>query len=181
MGICVIARLGHCSSTMGKLGQRLLSTLRASHHCSCRTALQRETGQKIDCNLGSTRTRRERLHPRLFDQLVQRPKTTFPPSGLCGVIGQTHIRTMSSDADYAAFLDKANQDTGSGDVKEASQKSYGTKSVNTAVPSGLKEVKEYYISESDEPFEPVALEFEGSSVSSGKGCPSFAIFQLFML
>lgn len=76
---------------------------------------------------------------------------------------------MSSDADYAAFLDKANQDTGSVNAKEASQKkSYGTKSINTAVPSALKQVEEYYVSDSDEPFEPVALEFSGSSVTSGK-------------
>ena len=75
---------------------------------------------------------------------------------------------MSSDADYAAFLDKANQDMGSVEAQDASQKkSYGTKSVNTAVPSALKQVEEYYVSDSDEPFEPVALEFEGNSVSAG--------------
>ncbi|EOA90670.1 uncharacterized protein SETTUDRAFT_144667 [Exserohilum turcica Et28A] len=74
---------------------------------------------------------------------------------------------MSSDADYAAFLDKANQDMGTAEAKEASEKtSYGTKSVNTAVPSALKEVQEYYVSDSDEPFEPVALEYGGNSVSS---------------
>lgn len=74
---------------------------------------------------------------------------------------------MSSDADYATFLDKANQDTGSAEAQDASQKkSYGTKSVNTAVPSALKQVEEYYVSDSDEPFEPVALEFQGNSVSA---------------
>jgi hypothetical protein len=74
---------------------------------------------------------------------------------------------MSSDADYAAFLDKANQDTGSAETTSASQKkSYGTKSVNTAVPKVLEQVEEYYISDSDEPFEPVALEFEGGNVSA---------------
>jgi len=75
---------------------------------------------------------------------------------------------MSSDADYAAFLDKANQDTGSAETKDASQKkSYGTNSVNTAVPKALEQVEEYYVSDSDEPFEPVALEFDGDSVSAG--------------
>ncbi|KAB2099770.1 hypothetical protein AG0111_0g11934 [Alternaria gaisen] len=74
---------------------------------------------------------------------------------------------MSSDADYAAFLDKANQDTGSAETKDASQKkSYGTKSVNTAVPKTLEQVEEYYVSDSDEPFEPVALEFKGDNVSA---------------
>ena len=81
---------------------------------------------------------------------------------------------MSSDADYAAFLDKANQDTGSAETKNASQKkSYGTKSVNTAVPKVLEQVEEYYISDSDEPFEPVALEFEGGNVSTGKNPATF--------
>ncbi|KAG9185736.1 hypothetical protein G6011_07067 [Alternaria panax] len=72
---------------------------------------------------------------------------------------------MSSDTDYAAFLDKANQDTGSAEPKDASQKqSYGTKSVNTAVPKILEQVEEYHVSDSDEPFEPVALKFKGDSV-----------------
>ncbi|CAE7025945.1 hypothetical protein CFE70_003688 [Pyrenophora teres f. teres 0-1] len=74
---------------------------------------------------------------------------------------------MSSDADYAAFLDKANQDIGSTETRDASQKQgYGTKSVNTAVPKMLEQVEEYYVSDADEPFEPVALSFEGSSVSA---------------
>ncbi|CAA9960244.1 hypothetical protein PTMSG1_03650 [Pyrenophora teres f. maculata] len=71
---------------------------------------------------------------------------------------------MSSDADYAAFLDKANQDIGSAETRDASQKQgYGTKSVNTAVPKMLEQVEEYYVSDADEPFEPVALSFEGSN------------------
>jgi len=79
------------------------------------------------------------------------------------------LHNMSSDADYAAFLDKANQDTGSAETKDASQKkSYGTKSVNTAVPKILEQVEEYYVSDSDEPFEPVALEFKGDNVSAGR-------------
>jgi hypothetical protein len=79
---------------------------------------------------------------------------------------------MSSDADYAAFLDKANQDTGAAEAKSASQKqSYGTKSVNTAVPEVLEQVEEYYVSDADEPFEPVALKFEGGSVDAGMPSP----------
>jgi hypothetical protein len=79
---------------------------------------------------------------------------------------------MSSDADYAAFLEKANQDTGAAEAKDASQKkSYGTESVNTAVPEVLEQVEEYYISDADEPFEPVALKFEGRSVDAGMSSP----------
>lgn len=75
---------------------------------------------------------------------------------------------MSSDADYASFLDKANQDTGGVEQQNSSKKSYSTKSVDTAVPKALEQVEEYYTSDADEPFEPVALKFEGSSVSAGR-------------
>lgn len=75
---------------------------------------------------------------------------------------------MSSDADYASFLDKANQDTGSAEQQSSSKKkSYGTKSVDTAVPQALEKVEEYYVSDADEPFEPVALKYRGSSISAG--------------
>ena len=75
---------------------------------------------------------------------------------------------MSSDADYASFLDKANQDTGSTKVS-AKSISVGTKSVNTEVPKALEEIEEYYVSDADEPFEPVSLKFDGDSVpSAGK-------------
>jgi hypothetical protein len=74
---------------------------------------------------------------------------------------------MSSDADYASFLDKANQDTGSVQQQDTSKKGYGTKSVDTAVPQVLEKVEEYYISDADEPFEPVALIFEGKSITAG--------------
>jgi hypothetical protein len=73
-----------------------------------------------------------------------------------------------SDADYEAFLNKANQSTGGDDATTQSKKSYGTKSVNTAVPKALESVQEYYTSDADEPFEPVALEFEGDEVEAGE-------------
>lgn len=75
---------------------------------------------------------------------------------------------MSSDADYAAFLDKANEGTGAVEQQSSSKKSAGTSSVNTAVPKALEQVEEYYTSDADEPFEPVALKFDGRSVSAGK-------------
>lgn len=74
---------------------------------------------------------------------------------------------MSSDADYAAFLDKANEDVAAAQQQDVSQKSYGTKSVDTSVPQVLEKVEEYYVSDADEPFEPVALKFEGGSVTAG--------------
>lgn len=65
---------------------------------------------------------------------------------------------MSSDADYASFLEKANQDTGaSNDVKTSGFAN--TKTKDTAVPAALKSVDAFYQSDTDEPFEPVALKF----------------------
>lgn len=85
---------------------------------------------------------------------------------------------MSSDADYAAFLDKANQDVAPAEQQDLGNKGYGTKSVNTEVPKALESVEEYYVSDADEPFEPVALKFSGESVSAGKleGCPVACLF-----
>ena len=74
-----------------------------------------------------------------------------------------------SDADYEAFLNKANADASGGEATAQARKSYGTKSVNTAVPEVLAGVQEYYVSEADEPFEPVALELggDGGALSAG--------------
>ncbi|KAK3215279.1 hypothetical protein GRF29_19g2718259 [Pseudopithomyces chartarum] len=70
-----------------------------------------------------------------------------------------------SDADYEAFLNKANEDTSGGQVKAQAQ-DFGTKSVNTTVPAELKNVDEIYTSEADEAFEPVALNFSGDELSA---------------
>jgi len=70
-----------------------------------------------------------------------------------------------SDADYEAFLNKANAGT-SDAVQEQSTKTYGTKSVNTSVPKVLEGVQEYYVSDADEPFEPVALNFAGDGLDA---------------
>lgn len=69
-----------------------------------------------------------------------------------------------SDQEYMDFLDKANQDVGGGSSKPSQPVS--TASVNTEVPAALQKVDEYYVSDADEPFEPVALKWDG------KGLPS---------
>ncbi|KAF2497614.1 hypothetical protein BU16DRAFT_525257 [Lophium mytilinum] len=78
----------------------------------------------------------------------------------------TTALNMSSDADYASFLDKANQDTGSSKPSTQSKKKVGAKAVDTAVPKALEEVQEYYVSDADEPFEPVSLKYTGEGVPS---------------
>ena len=84
-----------------------------------------------------------------------------------------------SDADYEAFLNKANADSNEGKAQTQSQsqsEGYGTKSVNAAVPQALKGVDATYTSDADEPFEPVALKFEGDEITQGEfdcGCGCF--------
>ena len=74
-------------------------------------------------------------------------------------------RIMASDDDYVAFLEKANQDTGASSLS-AQSKPISTRSVDAEVPQILQQVDEYYISDADEPFEPVSLKWDG------KGLPS---------
>ena len=73
---------------------------------------------------------------------------------------------MSSDQDYAAFLDKANQDTGSANATSQSTGKMGTKAVDTEVPKELNSLEAYYTSDADEPFEPVSLKWEEGSLPS---------------
>lgn len=81
------------------------------------------------------------------------------------------IRTMASDSDYMAFLDKANKQRDAGkDEAHTEESSQPSKQVRTEtvekgvkVPEQLKKVDAYYMSETDEPFEPVALSWKGAS------------------
>ena len=80
------------------------------------------------------------------------------------------LSIMASDDAYGAFLDQANQDTGS---SKASSKttSAPTKAVDTAVPELLHKVRQYYVSDSDEPFEPVSLKWSGKNMPSESELP----------
>ena len=75
-----------------------------------------------------------------------------------------HVKTMSDDA-YSSFLDKANQDTGASKASTQS-KTASTKAVDTEVPATLQGVEQYYVSEADEPFEPVSLKWGGKNMPS---------------
>lgn len=72
---------------------------------------------------------------------------------------------MASDEAYSAFLDQANQDTGAAKASTNSA-SATTKAVDTEVPVSLQKVEQYYVSEADEPFEPVSLKWNGSNMPS---------------
>ena len=68
---------------------------------------------------------------------------------------------MASDEDYAAFLDKANQDPNEGVAKTQNKGKIQFKATDEGakIPAVLtKVVKEkYYVSDADEPFEVVSL------------------------
>ncbi len=83
------------------------------------------------------------------------------------IINQSRLTVtiMASDEDYAAFLDKANQDTGA--IKASTQSGTAvTQVVNTDVPEALQKVEAYYVSDADEPFEPVSLQWKGKDLPS---------------
>ena len=72
-------------------------------------------------------------------------------------------KPMSTDAEYEAFLEKANQDRSTGGagketaVTASQSKSPSLITVNTAVPAALQDIQEFLISDADEPFEPISL------------------------
>ncbi|KAL8762185.1 MAG: hypothetical protein Q9184_001782 [Pyrenodesmia sp. 2 TL-2023] len=70
---------------------------------------------------------------------------------------------MASDDAYSSFLDQANQETGADNVS-AKSNTATTRAVNTGIPVGLQNVEQYYISEADEPFEPVSLKWDGRNM-----------------
>lgn len=71
---------------------------------------------------------------------------------------------MSSDDAYSSFLDQANQDTGNSEA--SAQSSQPAQTVNADVPRLIQNIDQYYTSESDEPFQPVSLKWDGKEVPS---------------
>ena len=73
---------------------------------------------------------------------------------------------MSSDADYMSFLDKANQDTGSGAQATKKGQSFKTTDSGAEVPKVIKDATKdaFYVSDADEPFVGVSLKHSGDSL-----------------
>lgn len=71
---------------------------------------------------------------------------------------------MSSDDAYMSFLDKANGDLNAGRATQQGADTTRTETVDatTRIPTALQSVDSYYISDTDEPFEPVALFWKGA-------------------
>lgn len=109
-------------------------------------------------NLTSKLPSRFHIHRRL--PLINRnTKTPIRPL--------TTTKTMSSDNDYMAFLNKANADLDAGRSQPQHQPQArsttvqtGTVDVNARIPRPLAAIDSYYVSETDEPFEPVVLKWE---------------------
>ncbi len=83
---------------------------------------------------------------------------------------------MSSDESYGSFLQQANQDTGASAKTSSASQSASTKAVDTEVPAPLQKVEQYYISDADEPFEPVSLKWSGENMPSESESFSNSIF-----
>ncbi|KAJ5923940.1 hypothetical protein N7466_008127 [Penicillium verhagenii] len=85
-------------------------------------------------------------------------KTTLPQAS---PFSTSHI--MASDDAYMAFLNKANADNSaaSTESEQAPRPQAVDDSLN--LPASLQEVKVNYVSESDEPFEPVLLRWKGAT------------------
>ena len=75
---------------------------------------------------------------------------------------------MASDEDYMAFLNKANEDASGGQqantAAAGAQSAFKTTDAGIEIPKEIQEVcqkGEVYVSDADEPFEPVALKWAG--------------------
>ncbi|EAW14047.1 uncharacterized protein ACLA_070800 [Aspergillus clavatus NRRL 1] len=72
---------------------------------------------------------------------------------------------MSSDDAYMSFLNKANSDLNNARAEQAQSSAVRTETVDVGVQvlAPLRSVDAYYVSETDEPFEPVTLKWEGAN------------------
>ncbi|KAJ5273336.1 hypothetical protein N7478_008461 [Penicillium angulare] len=83
--------------------------------------------------------------------------------------------TMASDDAYMDFLNKANADKDAG-AGQAPAQGTQTKTVDTSfkLPASLKDVDIYYVSDADEPFEPVLLRWEGAAKGEWPSADAFS-------
>jgi hypothetical protein len=75
---------------------------------------------------------------------------------------------MASDEDYMSFLNKANQDASGGNQAAAQSSSSAFKATDSGsqppaeIKSACKDA--FYVSDADEPFEPVSLNYNSSDL-----------------
>lgn len=82
---------------------------------------------------------------------------------------------MSDDDAYLSFLKKANSDHSAGQQPTQTQRTQTqTVHANAEIPASLQSIDAFYISETDEPFEPVVLGFEGAGRGEWPGSCTLA-------
>lgn len=136
-----------------------------SSHRRTRTNLMRAIGQVTSTSIF---TRGVILNHTLLASRTTAVHTvrnrTLSPQGTPELLNQSRLYSkMTSDEDYEAFLNKANQASSGTNTQS---KSVGVKSVDTEVPKVLESVDEVFVSDADEPFEPVSLKYKGKSLPS---------------
>lgn len=93
----------------------------------------------------------------------------------------TSTYTMASDDAYMSFLDKANADVSGDNSQQGGSVKTETVHSSLSVPKVLQSVDVYYVSDTDEPFEPVALKWDGAAKgawpSAGMSWPFPLIFR----
>lgn len=111
----------------------------------------------------------------LYQPLYSNKSLPLPsPTRPFSVVPTTHsaiarTTTMASDEDYTSFLEKANQPTGAATASTTSAISKlpnqaDLPSQSSNIPPALKSLDVTFTSESDEPFEPFAVPYPGSSL-----------------
>jgi hypothetical protein len=111
--------------------------------------------------------RARRAEKRIFYSTPSKSDQLQTQKQVNGVTGDKNGE-MASDEDYSAFLDKANQDPNEGTAKTQSKGKVELKAVDQGVkvPAGLKKAMSnaFYVSDADEPFEPVCLKFDSKKL-----------------
>ncbi|KAI8208076.1 hypothetical protein K4K48_000755 [Colletotrichum sp. SAR 10_66] len=116
------------------------------------------------------------LYRRAFRPISQTNNAIRARSYLSQPVTRSFATTIQylkmSDADYAAFLDKANQDPNEGYAKPAATKKgeFKAQDEGAEVPKAIQDVlkeDKVYVSDADEPFVGVALAWD----DGGKGLP----------
>lgn len=91
-------------------------------------------------------------------------------------------RIMSSDDAYLSFLEKANSDLSAGQQPtEIERTETQIVHANAEIPASLQSIDAFYISETDEPFEPVVLGFKGAGSGEWPGSCTCALFHTLYL
>lgn len=98
---------------------------------------------------------------------IQIPRLTHNTSSITSKYSRAITITppTMSDSNYLSFLEKANADLNAEQPHTESQSQSQTKTLDAdaQIPASLTSVDAYYISDADEPFEPVVLRWDGAA------------------